>query len=87
MKEDATGVGHYIMFHGYTIRGVDHNHPSGSDPSNPDIDNALLYHSKFPKAILRVFANEKYIYYDENTPKIPVEGVELREIEVIGIKK
>lgn len=87
MKEDATGVGHYIMFHGYTIRGVDHNHPSGSGPSNPDIDNALLYHSKFPKAILRVFANEKYIYYDENTPKIPVEGVELREIEVIGIKK
>ena len=87
MKEDATGVGHYIMFHGYTIRGVDHNHPRGSGPSNTDIENARHYHLKFPKAILRVFANGIYVYYDENTPKRLSVSVELGEIEVIGIKK
>ena len=87
MKEEATGVGHYIMSHGYTIRGVDHNHPNGTCPSNKDIDNARLYHSKFPRANLRVFAGGKYISYDENTPKLPIVGVELKEIEVIGRKK
>ena len=87
MKKDATGVGHYILFNGYTIRGVDHNHPNGTGPSNTDIDNALLYNSKFPRAILRVYANGEYFPYNENTPKRPVIGVELKEVEVIGRKK
>ena len=87
MKKNATGVGHYIMFNGYTIRGVDHNHPNGTGPSNPDINNALFYNLKFPRAILRVYANGEYFPYSENTPKRSVIGVELKEIEVIGRKK
>lgn len=86
MKENATGVGHYIMYYGYTLRGVDHNHPHGTGPSHADIDNALIYHLKFPQAILRVFANGKYIPYDENTMR-SMSGGELKEIEVIGIKR
>lgn len=82
MKDDATGVGHYILFHGYTIRGVDHNHTGGADPSDADIDNAKIYHLKFPKAVLRVFFQGKYFPYDNNTPKST--GIFLREIEVIG---
>ena len=84
MEKYATGVGHYIMFYGYTIRGVDHNHPGGSGPSDQDIENAGLYHSKFPKANLRVFRNGEFESYDEYTP---ITSRELEEVVVIGTRK
>ena len=83
MKDRATGVGHYLMHYGYTIRGVDHNHPYGTGPSEKDIDKALDYHIKFPGAILRVYTNGKYISYDEYTIKPFYNGGCLDEIEII----
>jgi len=86
MKEDASGVGHYILFHGYTILGVDHNHPGGSGPSGEDIDNAIIYHTPFPGAVLRVFTGGRYIPYNENTPKPAVIGEELPEVIITPFK-
>ena len=82
MKEKATGVGHYIMYNGYTIRGVDHNHPYGTGPSVKDIKNAKIYHNKYPSAQLRVYTGGDYKVYDQG-------GViySLDEIVVTGNKQ
>ena len=71
MKKDATGVGHYILNWGYTIRGVDHNHPKGLPPSQKDKNNATLYHSKFPNATLRVFTGKEYLQYSGQSFVLP----------------
>ena len=81
MKENATGIGHYIMHNGYTIRGVDHNHPHGTGPSAKDINNAKLYHKKFPSARLRVYTGVDYEVYDQGGMIYSID-----EIIVIGNK-
>ena len=75
MKKQSTGVGQYILNRGYTIRGVDHNHPWGTNPSMTDITNASKYTSRFPNALLRVFTGSDYIIYTSG-------GIVLPEIEV-----
>jgi hypothetical protein len=69
------------MHNGYTIRGVDHNHPHGTGPSAKDINNAKLYHKKFPSARLRVYAGVDYEVYDQGGMIYSID-----EIIVIGNK-
>ena len=78
-KAGATGVGQYLLQQGYTIRGVDHNHPKGNNPSTADITNAQLYHDKFPTAILRVYTGSEYVMYDQSGIIYSIE-----DITVIG---
>ncbi|MFV0291573.1 MAG: RHS repeat-associated core domain-containing protein [Mangrovibacterium sp.] len=76
--ESSTPVGHYLRLTGYTLREVNHNHPSGYntpswDQSNGaensrrgDVPAAKLYKEKFPNVKLNIHTKQhKYSPYDE----------------------
>ena len=82
MQPASTSIGLYILDSGYTIRGVDHNHPSGiGRPSGNDLMAAQRYNAAFPDATLRIFTPGSYTIYNRlgilysSLPDIIVEGV------------
>ena len=66
-SEKSTAVGDFLLKTGYTLREVNHNHPSGSAwPSGGeagsqegDIPHARMYKAKFPNVILNIYVNGK----------------------------
>lgn len=54
--KSTTHAGSSILAHGYYIREMNHNHPSGVDkPSSGDLRNRNLYQSKFPNIKLHTY--------------------------------
>jgi hypothetical protein len=63
--KESTFVGSFLLFTGYTLKEINHNHPSGVNlPSGNqwgstkgDIPNAKRYEAKFPNIILNTYVN------------------------------
>ncbi len=53
------------------VRELNHNHPRGTYPSGPDIDNAAAYQSRHPNIRLNVYpsGHNRYIPYNKNSNK------------------
>jgi len=66
----SSGLGSYALNEGYTIRGNDHNHPSGTtSPSESDVDNARKISDKFKNATYNIFtAPWQPNTYNKNSP-------------------
>ncbi len=67
-SQSSTAVGHYLGATGYTIREVNHNHPSGvGRPSGRDLQGAKLYHERNKNTILNIYTHpSRYFRYNQN---------------------
>ena len=67
-QRSSTAVGAYIRETGYTLREVNHNHPSGiGRPSSGDIRGAKLYNERNKNVILNIYTHpQKYFRYNQN---------------------
>ena len=77
-SKSSTGIAGYLLNTGWTLREVNHNHPSGRatpsweqkeggniDESRGDVPSAKHYENKFPNIKLNVYTTEhKYSPYD-----------------------
>jgi hypothetical protein len=72
--EASTPVGHYLRLTNYTLREVNHNHPSPSNlPSSGDVSAASFYHSNNPNTKLQVYSKQNgYRLYNENSTSYTV---------------
>ena len=66
--ESSTAVGQYLRLNNYTLREVNHNHPSGiGKPSEGDKQGAAFYHQKNPNTLLNIYTHpNQYNQYDQN---------------------
>ena len=71
--KSSTAVGGYLRQTGYTLREVNHNHPSGiASPSPGDLKGAKHYHNRNQNTILRVYSYpENYVEYNQFGVKLP----------------
>ncbi len=67
-SQSSTAVGHYLRVTGYTLREVNHNHPSGvGRPSGGDLRGAELYHGRNRNTILNIYTYpSQYFRYNQN---------------------
>lgn len=83
-QRSSTAVGHYLRQTGYTLREVNHNHPSGAAyPSGGDMKGASLYHDNNSSTQLNIYTHPKnYTPYNE-------QGVirELPEVKIENYRK
>jgi hypothetical protein len=81
-KRSSTAVGGYLRAAGYTLREVNHNHPSGiGRPSGVvnadgtrtgDLSGAELYHGRNRNTILNIYTHpSRYFRYNQNGLIIP----------------
>jgi len=65
--ESSTAVGHHLRKTGYTLREVNHNHPSGNYlPSSKDMQGAEKYKASNPNVKLNIYTHpNRYSEYDE----------------------
>ncbi len=85
--ERGTGVGNYISRNNPgNLRELNHSHPSGGYPSQPDIDNAARYQSRHPNIWLQVYiSGHGYIPYNKNSRHIHgVRAGSLRPLPSVG---
>ena len=73
-SQSSTVVGHYLRMKDYTLREVNHNHPSGiGRPSGADMRGAAAYHESNRNIILNIYTHPgQYFRYNQNgliTPK------------------
>ena len=72
-SQSSTAVGHYLRTSNYTLREVNHNHPSGiGRPSGGDMSGAKLYHERNANTILNIYTHPgQYFRYNQNGLIIP----------------
>ena len=83
-QKSSTAVGAYLRKKGYTLREVNHNHPSGKAiTSEGDRDGAHEYHSKNINTILQIYTHpNNYVKYDEQGIIIDPSKLNLPDIIV-----
>lgn len=69
-SNSSTAIGHYLRKTSYTLREVNHNHPSGiGRPSLGDLQGASAYLENNSKTILNIYTHPgQYHRYNQNGP-------------------
>jgi hypothetical protein len=72
-EEINTAAGHYLRRTNYTLREVNHNHPSGvGRPSGADMRGAESYHKQNRNTILNIYTRPgNYHRYNQNGLIVP----------------
>ena len=86
--KSSTPVGHYLRLTKYTLREVNHNHPSGNFlPSNADKNGAKLYKATNKDVILNIYTHpNSYSEYDEKGT-LDFSKFSLPAVEIKATKK
>ncbi len=67
-NQSSTAIGHYLRKNSYTLREINHNHPSGIGiPSKGDLQGAAEYLKNNSKALLNIYTHPgQYHRYNQN---------------------